>query len=149
MPRHPAGKRLHQASRLLAWLLLEGRSRGRNRTASDRIGSRLDPTGNATRRCPPAGGRCWEEVIPFFAFSPEVRKILYTTSAIESLPSEVRKAIRNKRHSPSDEVANKLIYLALRNIVAKWENHPRNEHAANHSLEASCLRSALRSDNAR
>ena len=60
-------------------------------------------------------------MIPFFAFSPEVRKILYTTNAIESLHSQVRKAIRNKGHFPSDEAATKLIYLALRNITAKWK----------------------------
>ena len=74
--------------------------------------------------------RRWEEVIPFFAFSPEVRKILYTTNAIESLHSQVRKAIRNKGHFPSDEAATKLIYLALRNITAKWKNPPREWHAA-------------------
>ena len=74
--------------------------------------------------------RRWEEVIPFFAFSPEVRKILYTTNTIESLHSQVRKAIRNKGHFPSDEAATKLIYLALRNITAKWKNSPREWHAA-------------------
>ena len=74
--------------------------------------------------------RRWEEVIPFFAFSPEVRKIIYTTNAIESLHSQVRKAIRNKGHFPSDEAATKLIYLALRNITAKWKNAPRQWHAA-------------------
>ena len=52
--------------------------------------------------------RRWEEVIPFFAFSPEVRKILYTTNAIESLHSQIRKAIRNKGHFPSNEAATKL-----------------------------------------
>ena len=72
----------------------------------------------------------WEEVIPFFAFSPEVRRIIYTTSAIESLHSQVRKAIRNKGHFPSDKAATKLIYLALRNITAKWKNPPRECHAA-------------------
>ena len=74
--------------------------------------------------------RCWSEVIPFFALSPEVRRILYTTNAIESLHSQVRKAIRNKGHFPSDEAAAKLIYLALRNITAKWKNVPREWHAA-------------------
>ena len=74
--------------------------------------------------------RRWEEVIPFFAFSPEVRKIVYTTNAIESLHSQVRKAIRNKGHFPNDEAATKLIYLALRNITAKWKNPPREWHAA-------------------
>ena len=64
--------------------------------------------------------RRWEEVILFFAFYPEVRRILYTTNAIESLHSQVRKAIRNKGHIASDEAATKLIYLALRDITAKW-----------------------------
>jgi putative transposase len=74
--------------------------------------------------------RRWEEVIPFFAFSPEVRRIIYTTNAIESLHSQVRKAIRNKGHFPSDESATKLIYLALRNIAAKWKRPPKEWHAA-------------------
>lgn len=74
--------------------------------------------------------RRWEEVIPFFAFSPEVRKIIYTTNAIESLHSQVRKAIRNKGHFPSDEAATKLIYLALRNIAKKWLRPPPEWHAA-------------------
>jgi putative transposase len=78
--------------------------------------------------------RRWEEVIPFFAFSPEVRRIIYTTNAIESLHSQVRKAIRNKGHFPSDESATKLIYLALRNIAAKWKRPPKEWHAAKTQL---------------
>ena len=78
--------------------------------------------------------RRWEEVIPFFAFSPEVRRIIYTTNAIESLHSQVRKAIRNKGHFPSDEAATKLIYLALRNIAAKWKRPPKEWHAAKTQL---------------
>ena len=78
--------------------------------------------------------RRWQEVIPFFAFSPEVRRIIYTTNAIESLHSQVRKAIRNKGHFPSDEAATKLIYLALRNIMAKWKRPPKEWHAAKAQL---------------
>ena len=78
--------------------------------------------------------RRWEEVIPFFAFSPEVRKIIYTTNAIESLHSQVRKAIRNKGHFPSDESATKLIYLALKNIMKKWKRPPKEWHAAKAQL---------------
>jgi len=74
--------------------------------------------------------RRWEEVVPFFAFSPEVRRIIYTTNAIESLHSQVRKAVRNKGHFPSDEAATKLIYLALRNITAKWKRPAKEWHAA-------------------
>lgn len=78
--------------------------------------------------------RRWEEVIPFFAFSPDVRRIIYTTNAIESLHSQVRKSIRNKGHFPSDEAATKLIYLALRNITAKWKRPPKEWHAAKAQL---------------
>lgn len=78
--------------------------------------------------------RRWAEVVPFFAFSEEVRRILYTTNAIESLHSQVRKAIRNKGHFPSDEAATKLIYLALRYVIAKWKRAPKEWHAAKTQL---------------
>ena len=68
--------------------------------------------------------RNWAQVIPFFAFAAALRKIIYTTNAIESLHSGVRKSIRNKGHFPSDDAATKLIWLALRNITAKWKNPP-------------------------
>ena len=68
--------------------------------------------------------RHWEHIIPFFAFAAPVRRIIYTTNAIESLHSGVRKSIRNKGHFPTDEAATKLIWLALRNITAKWKNPP-------------------------
>ena len=55
-----------------------------------------------------------------FAYPPEVRRIIYTTNAIESLNASVRKAVRNKGHFPSDQAAAKLIWLALRNITADW-----------------------------
>ncbi len=65
--------------------------------------------------------RNWERVIPFFDFPPEIRRIIYTTNAIESLNSSVRKVIKNRGHFPNDEAAAKLIYLALRNIEKKWK----------------------------
>jgi putative transposase len=68
--------------------------------------------------------RNWEQVIPFFAYAPEVRKIIYTTNAIESLHSQVRKAVRGRGHFPSDEAATKLIWLVLRNITADWTRPP-------------------------
>jgi putative transposase len=74
--------------------------------------------------------RNWAQVIPFFAFPAAVRRIIYTTNAIESLHSEVRKAVRGRGHFPSDEAATKLIWLALRNITAKWKNPPIAWHAA-------------------
>ena len=83
---------------------------------------------------PNGENRKWAQVIPFFAFSPEVRKIIYTTNAIESLHSQVRKTIRNKGHFPSDDAAIKLIYLALRQIKAKWKQPPKEWHAAKSQL---------------
>jgi putative transposase len=68
--------------------------------------------------------RNWEQVIPFFAFAPELRKIIYTTNAIESLNAEVRKAVRIRGHFPSEEAATKLIWLVLRKVQARWKNAP-------------------------
>jgi len=54
----------------------------------------------------------WDRVIPFFAFPPEVRRVIYTTNAIESVNSQLRKIIKTRGHFPSDEAATKLIWLA-------------------------------------
>jgi len=62
----------------------------------------------------------WERVIPFFAFPPAVRKVIYTTNAIESVNAQLRKTIKTRGHFPNDEAATKLLWLALRNITAKW-----------------------------
>jgi len=62
----------------------------------------------------------WDRVIPFFAFPPAVRKVIYTTNAIESVNAQLRKSIKARGHFPSDEAATKLIWLALRNITKKW-----------------------------
>jgi transposase-like protein len=62
--------------------------------------------------------RAWEHVIPFFAFPPEVRRVIYTTNAIESLHMQLRKIIKTRGHFPSDDAAIKLLWLALRNILA-------------------------------
>jgi transposase-like protein len=70
--------------------------------------------------------RAWERVIPFFAFPPEVRRIMYTTNAIESVNSQVRKIIKARGHFPTDDAAAKLIWLALRNITTKWDRAARN-----------------------
>jgi putative transposase len=78
--------------------------------------------------------RNWEAVIPFFAFPSEVRKIIYTTNAIESLNASVRKAVRNKGHFPSDQAATKLIWLALRHITENWKKPPISWHAAKAQL---------------
>jgi putative transposase len=68
--------------------------------------------------------RNWERVIPFFDFPAEIRRIIYTTNAIESLNSTVRKAVRIRGHFPNDAAATKLIYLALRGVEQKWKNPP-------------------------
>ena len=86
-------------------------------------------------KCPPiaqAWRRQWTQVIPFFAYPPEVRRIIYTTNAIESLHMQLRKIVKNRGHFPSDEAATKLLYLALRNISKKWDMPPRTwKEAAN------------------
>lgn len=69
--------------------------------------------------------RRWEEVIPFFTYLADLRKIIYTTNAIESLHMQLRKIIKTRGHFPSDEAATKLIYLALRNITKEWKMSAR------------------------
>jgi len=63
----------------------------------------------------------WERVIPFFAFPEEVRKVIYTTNAVEALHRGLRKIIKTRGSFPSEEAALKLLYLALENISEKWE----------------------------
>ncbi len=64
--------------------------------------------------------RNWQRVIPFFDFSEQIRKILYTTNAVESLHMTLRKVTTNRGSFPNQEAAIKLIYLALRNVSKKW-----------------------------
>jgi len=64
--------------------------------------------------------RAWDRVIPFFAFPPAIRRVIYTTNAIESINARLRKIIKTRGHFPSDDAATKLIWLALRNITADW-----------------------------
>jgi putative transposase len=64
--------------------------------------------------------RNWERVIPFFQFPEEVRKVIYTTNAVESLHASLRKVTKNRGAFPSEEAAFKLLYLALRNASKKW-----------------------------
>lgn len=70
--------------------------------------------------------RAWAHVIPFFAFPPAVRKVIYTTNALESVNARLRKIIKTRGHFPSDEAASKLIWLALRNITADWGRAARD-----------------------
>src|SRR4051812_9132193 len=62
----------------------------------------------------------WEYVTPFLAFPPEVRRVTYTTNAVEALNQQLRKAIKTKGHFPNEEAARKLIYLAITNAVPAW-----------------------------
>jgi putative transposase len=63
--------------------------------------------------------RAWERFVPFLAFPPEVRKIIYTTNAIESLNYQLRKIIKNRGHFPNDDAVVKLLWLAIRDIEDK------------------------------
>jgi transposase-like protein len=74
--------------------------------------------------------RAWDQVIPFFTFPPAIRRVIYTTNAIESINARLRKIIKTRGHFPTDDAANKLIWLALRNITADWGK------AAHHWKEA-------------
>ena len=77
--------------------------------------------------------RNWEAVIPFFAFPAEVRKIIYTTNAIESVNSVIRKFTRNRKQYPNEESALKLVYLAIHEASKKWTMPIRNwREALNH-----------------
>lgn len=69
----------------------------------------------------PLWSRNWERVIPFFAFPAEIRRIIYTTNAVESLNMSLRKIIKTRGAFPSEEAGLKLLFLALRNVVEKWE----------------------------
>lgn len=64
--------------------------------------------------------RHWERIIPFFSYPPDIRRVVYTTNAIESLNRSLRKVLKNKGSFPDDESVLKLLYLALRNIAKKW-----------------------------
>lgn len=67
----------------------------------------------------------WERVRPFFAFGAEIRRIIYTTNAIESLNYSLRKITRARGHFPNDDAALKLVYLVIRNVEKKWTRQPQ------------------------
>lgn len=69
--------------------------------------------------------RNWAEIIPFFGFPQQVRRIVYTTNAIEALNSKLRRAVRARGHFPSDEAATKLLYLILNRSEKEWKMPPR------------------------
>ncbi|MDR6500606.1 transposase-like protein [Burkholderia ambifaria] len=86
-------------------------------------GQRFPPVSTAWRNA-------WDRVIPFFAFPPEIRKVIYTTNAIENINSQLRKIIKTRGHFATDDAATKLIWLALRNITADWGRAAKDWKAA-------------------
>jgi hypothetical protein len=62
----------------------------------------------------------WEHVIPFFAFAPGIRKMIYTTNAVEALHRSLRKIIKTRGSFPNDDAALKLLYLAIKNAGLRW-----------------------------
>jgi putative transposase len=84
--------------------------------------------GSWGRRYPAIGQswrRAWGEVVPFHAFPSEVRRLLYTTNAIEALNAKLRRAVRARGHFPTDEAALKLLFLALNRAEREWKMPPR------------------------
>ena len=65
--------------------------------------------------------RAWAQVVPFFAFPPDIRRVLYTTNALENVNRQLRKTLKTRGQFPTDDAATKLIWLALRNIMATWK----------------------------
>jgi len=74
--------------------------------------------------------RNWERLVPFLAYPEEIRRVIYTTNAVESVNMSLRKIIKNRGSFPSDEAALKLLYLALRNITARWTMPVKDWRAA-------------------
>jgi putative transposase len=83
----------------------------------------LAPIGQSWRRN-------WERIIPFFSYPQEIRKVIYTTNAIESINMSLRKITKNRGSFPSDDALAKLFYLALQNISRKWTMPIRDWKAA-------------------
>jgi len=69
--------------------------------------------------------RAWAEVIPFYGFAGEVRRIIYTTNSIEALNAKLRRAVRARGHFPSDDAATKLLFLVLNKAEKEWTMPPR------------------------
>jgi hypothetical protein len=74
----------------------------------------------------PTVAAAWRRVIPFFAFPPVLRRVIYTTNAIESINALLCKIIKTRGHFPNDHASSKLIWLALRNITADWGRAAHN-----------------------
>ena len=82
----------------------------------------------------PTISRAWHQKLdrltPFFAYPPEIRKVIFTTNTIESLNNSIRSLVKNRRAFPNDEAATKLLYLALQKIANKWSKPIKDWKAA-------------------
>jgi putative transposase len=76
--------------------------------------------------------RHWEQITPFFAFPADIRKVIYTTNAVESLNMTLRKVTKTRASFPNEESAIKLLYLALQNVAKKWHAIQGWPQALNH-----------------
>lgn len=74
--------------------------------------------------------RNWSQIVPLFAFPESVRRIIYTTNAIEALNAKVRRSLRTRGHFPTDDAAMKLIYLVLNHAAADRKQAPREWNEA-------------------
>ena len=90
------------------------------------------PEGQRYPTIGPLWQRQWAYVVPAFAYPPEIRRILSTTNAIESLHSQLRKILKSRSHFPHDDAATKLLYLTLRNITKRWSPGPGWQAALTH-----------------
>lgn len=90
------------------------------------------PDGERYPTIAPIWERQWDAITPGFAYPPDVRRILTTTNAIESLHMQLRKILKTRGHFPNDEAATKLVYLALRNIHKRWNAAPAWQAALTH-----------------
>ena len=88
------------------------------------------PWGQQYPTIAPTWRRVWAQVIPFFVFPPAVRRVLYTTNAIESLHMQLRKIIKTRGHFPTDDAALKLLWLALQNVCLHTTRSVRLWHEA-------------------
>ena len=80
----------------------------------------LSPLGQRFPTVTAAWRRAWTHVVPFFAFPPPIRRVLYTTNVLENVHRQLRKIIKTRGHFPNDDAATKLLWLALRNITLQW-----------------------------
>ena len=110
-------------------------------------GLRRQPWGRKYPAIAQSWRRNWTQVIPFFAFPVAVRRIIYTTNAIEALNAKLRRAVKTRGHFPTDDAAIKLLYLVLRQVAAEWKMPPREwsrgENAIRHHVRRTVRHSMM------